>query len=169
MNELAGQPFFFEDFFVGQEQRSLPYAVGKAEIIEFARKWDPQPFHIDEAIAEKSFFGGLTCCSAHIFSIFCAISQKWESGVIQQPLASLGFDQMRMLKPLYVNDSVVVVTTAHPLARLELDGAVNDELQLANVLLRQRLLLFQKLDLKKVLLKLQLLVFLFYLNLLLNQ
>lgn len=117
MSDLTGQPFYFEDYFVGQEQRSVPYTVGKEEIIEFALKWDPQPFHIDEEVAAKSFFGGLTCCSAHIFSIFCAISQKWECGAIQQPLASLGFDQMRMLKPLYVNDSVVVVTTAEEVRR----------------------------------------------------
>ncbi|MGI9288080.1 MAG: MaoC/PaaZ C-terminal domain-containing protein [Pseudomonadales bacterium] len=111
MSKMRGEPFYFEDYTIGQQHRSISYTVDKQEIIDFAKQWDPQPFHIDEEVAIESIFGGLTCCSAHIFSIFCAISQQWESGAVQQPLASLGFDQLRMLKPVYAGDTLVNIAT----------------------------------------------------------
>ena len=80
------------------------------EIIEFASKWDPQPWHIDEEAAKASFFGGLTACSAHIFSIFCITSPRWQNGRAQQAIASLGFDELRMLKPVYAGDTLRCVT-----------------------------------------------------------
>jgi len=54
------EAFYFEDFFVGQ----LFYSAGSAkvsaeEIKEFGQKYDPQPFHLDEAAGEGSFFKGL--------------------------------------------------------------------------------------------------------------
>ena len=103
---MSGKAVYFEDCTVGDQHRSITLSVDKAEIIEFASKWDPQPWHIDEELAKQSMFGGLTACSAHIFSLFCVVSQQWENGELQQVLASLGFDEMRMLKPLYAGDKV---------------------------------------------------------------
>ena len=76
------------------------------EIIEFASKWDPQPWHIDEEMAKASMFGGLTACSAHIFSIFCITSQRWKNGGQMQALAGLGFDELRMHMPVFAGDTV---------------------------------------------------------------
>ena len=50
---------YFEDFRVGQVIELGSCTVSKDEIIAFARKFDPQPFHIDEAAAERSIYGGL--------------------------------------------------------------------------------------------------------------
>lgn len=108
---MSGNAVYFEDCAVGDQHRSITMTVDKSEIIEFATKWDPQPWHIDEALAEQSMFGGLTACSAHIFSLFCVVSPQWESGETQQVLASLGFDEMRMLKPLYAGDSIYCLNT----------------------------------------------------------
>ena len=104
--DKSGEPFYFEDFEVGQKHPSHCYTVSKEEIIQFAKRWDPQPFHVDEAAAKASLFGGLTACSAHVFSIFCHMSQNWESGRVQQALASFGFDEMRMHKPVYAGDTL---------------------------------------------------------------
>ncbi len=112
---LQGKPFYFDDHIVGAEHAAGAYSVTAQEIIEFAGKWDPQPWHVDETVAKASHFGGLTACSAHIFSIFCITSQRWESGVVQQALAGLGFDEMRMHKPVYAGDTlrcVSVIDTA---------------------------------------------------------
>ncbi len=109
-SELAGKPFYFEQYRVGDSFRTASHTVDRDEIISFARQWDPQPWHTDETAAKASVFGGLTACSAHIFSIFCIITPKWENGAIQQPVASLGFDEMRMLKPLYAGDTVHCVS-----------------------------------------------------------
>ncbi len=51
---------YFEDFYVGQKFNSVStYMVTAAEIKEFGQKYDPQPFHLDEAAGEASFFHGL--------------------------------------------------------------------------------------------------------------
>ena len=52
----------FESFKVGQKQNFGAYKVTKNEIIEFAKKYDPQFFHLDEEAAKSSLFGGL-CAS----------------------------------------------------------------------------------------------------------
>ena len=80
------------------------------ERISFARRWDPQPWHVDEAQAKASFFGGLTACSAHIFAIYCITSPQWQNGCRQQAIASLGFDELRMLRPVYAGDTLRCVT-----------------------------------------------------------
>jgi acyl dehydratase len=112
---LQGKPFYFDDHIVGAEHAAGTYSVTAQEIIEIAGKWDPQPWHVDENVAKASHFGGLTACSAHIFSIFCITSQRWESGVLQQAIAGLGFDEMRMHKPVYAGDTlrcISVIDTA---------------------------------------------------------
>lgn len=109
--DWAGQPFYFENYQVGDCYPTVSHQVSKEAVIAFARQWDPQPWHIDEAAARDSLFGGLTACSAHVFSIFSSISPQWRNGAIQQPLASLGFDQMRMLRPVYAGDTVHCVST----------------------------------------------------------
>jgi len=101
---LQGKPFYFDDCVVGAEHHGASHTVSAREIIEFARMWDPQPWHIDEDSARTSHFGALTACSAHIFSIFCITSQRWQSGAVQQAIAGLGFDEMRMHQPVFAGD-----------------------------------------------------------------
>ena len=50
---------YFEDLVVGRETEFGSYEVTREEVLEFARKYDPQPFHIDESAGESSFFKGL--------------------------------------------------------------------------------------------------------------
>ena len=101
---MPQKKYFLEDHIEGDVIQCGTYEVTKAEVIEFAQTWDPQPWHIDEEAAKASFFGGLTACSAHIFSMYCVTSPRWQNGAVQQAVASLGFDEMRMLKPVYVGD-----------------------------------------------------------------
>ncbi len=56
---------YFEDFFVGQKFGSGRLRVGADEIKAFAATYDPQPFHMDEAAAKESFFGGLAASGWH--------------------------------------------------------------------------------------------------------
>ena len=54
------QELYFEDFYIGQKFASVGGAkVTAEEIKEFGQKYDPQPFHLDEAAGEGSFFKGL--------------------------------------------------------------------------------------------------------------
>jgi len=105
-----GKPLYFDDCVVGDEHPAGVHAVTAEAIIDFASTWDPQPWHVDEAAARASPFGGLTACSAHIFSIFCITSQRWQSGVVQQAIAGLGFDEMRMHRPVYAGDTLRCIT-----------------------------------------------------------
>ncbi len=60
---------YYDDLPVGYESLVGEYSLGADEVIEFARRWDPQPFHVDEAAARDSIYGGLTASSLHLFAI----------------------------------------------------------------------------------------------------
>src|SRR5262249_40188498 len=84
---------YFEDFEVGESSKAGPYLVSKAEIIQFAKQYDPRPFHSDEEAAARSIFGGLSASAAHAFAIFIFLTSK-----VQPPhrvLAGLGHDELR--------------------------------------------------------------------------
>lgn len=108
----VGRPktFYLEDHIEGASIECGSYDVTAEEVIAFATQWDPQPWHVDEEAAKASFFGSLTACSAHIFAIYSIISPQWQNGAVQQAIASLGFDEMRMHKPVYAGDRLRCVT-----------------------------------------------------------
>ncbi|TCZ52918.1 MaoC family dehydratase [Roseicella aquatilis] len=58
-----------EDFAPGQVFRSPTYAVTEAEILDYARRYDPQPFHLEDAAARGTLFGGLAASGWHTASI----------------------------------------------------------------------------------------------------
>jgi acyl dehydratase len=96
---------YFEDIEVGQKRiKSLTYQVKKEEIIEFARHWDPRSFHIDEAAAVSSVFGGLVACSAHIFSILSWFGTHGNRRTAS--MAALGFDELHMRHPVRPDDTL---------------------------------------------------------------
>ena len=95
---------YFEDFAIGDLCESPSYVVSKQEVMQFAGEWDPQPFHIDEEFARQTMFGGVIACSAHIFAIFCKLSNQIEPR--SAALAGLGFDEVRIPRPLRAGDTV---------------------------------------------------------------
>src|ERR1041384_2721895 len=56
---------YFEDFKVGDRFTSAGLTMTETAIIDFARQWDPQPFHIDAEFARKWTFGGLIASGLH--------------------------------------------------------------------------------------------------------
>ena len=67
---------FFDDIEVGAVRTVGEYRVPEPEIIEFALKWDPQPFHTDAEAARATQFGGITASSAHVFCIVSALFNR---------------------------------------------------------------------------------------------
>ena len=61
--------FYFEDFTVGDKHTVGEYLLEKDEMIAWALKWDPEPFHIDEDLAKKTVYGGLTASGSHVNAI----------------------------------------------------------------------------------------------------
>jgi acyl dehydratase len=98
---------YFEDVEVGETTRFGRYEVTREEIIEYARQFDPQPFHLDEEAARASMFGGLIASGWHTGAMFIRmvcdgmVSTAATSG-------SMGFDDLRWLKPVRPGDVLSV-------------------------------------------------------------
>src|ERR1700747_3457364 len=65
--EKAG--LYLDDFQVGQHFRSGSHSVDEEQIRTFAKQFDPQPFHLDDAAGKTSFFGGLVASGWHTAAI----------------------------------------------------------------------------------------------------
>jgi len=63
------QYLYLEDLRVGMVFESGEYTVDADQIREFARHYDPQPFHLDEEAAKGTFFGGLAASGWHTAAI----------------------------------------------------------------------------------------------------
>ena len=61
---------YFEDFAEGQVYDLGEARVSEQEMVEFARKYDPQSFHVDPAAAQSSIFGGLIASGWHTGSMY---------------------------------------------------------------------------------------------------
>ena len=64
-----GPPVYLEDLTLGQRFTSTTFALDMAKINAFAGQFDPQPFHVDEAAAVNTFFGGLAASGWHTAAI----------------------------------------------------------------------------------------------------
>ena len=64
---------YFEDITIGEIQKAGPYDLTEADIIEFAERWDPWPYHTDVLEANASAFGGLTASGVHKICISCRL------------------------------------------------------------------------------------------------
>ena len=67
---------YLEDFTVGQRFISTDHALDAAQIKAFAAQFDPQPFHLDETLAEESFFHGLAASGWHTAAITMSLLVK---------------------------------------------------------------------------------------------
>jgi acyl dehydratase len=67
--EDVGHNFFLEDLSVGQTFTSRTHTLDAAHIKAFAAEFDPQPFHLDEAAAQTTFFSGLAASGWHTAAI----------------------------------------------------------------------------------------------------
>jgi acyl dehydratase len=101
---------FYEDLEVGATKTSGSRPVSAEEIIEFARQFDPQPFHLDPVAAERSVFGGLVASGFHTAAVMMSLSVK--HGIVERGfLFSPGFDDMRWQKPVRPGDLLHVKST----------------------------------------------------------
>ena len=105
MSLSPNQELYFEDFYVGQKFASIgAYKVTAAEIKEFGQKYDPQPFHLDEAAGEGSFFKGLAASgwlTAAIVMRLRVQSLKVFGGMI-----GAGVEEMRWTEPVRPGDAI---------------------------------------------------------------
>ena len=93
---------YFDDIPVGYVSDIGEYRVTREEIIEIAQRWDPQPFHIDEAAARKSVFGGLVASSVHLFAICTRLFFDHKDRI--QVVAMLSKDRIQLPNPVRPGD-----------------------------------------------------------------
>jgi acyl dehydratase len=99
---------YFEDLEVGAETYFGSYEVTREEVLEFARKYDPQPFHISDEEAAKTHFGRIAASGWHTAAMTMAVIARHVVGEKQAGLGSPGIDELRWLKPVYPGDTLHV-------------------------------------------------------------
>ena len=101
---------YWEDFQVGSVREFGQMTVSREAVLDFARQFDPQPFHLDDAAAEASLFGQLSASGWHT----CAMTMRMMCDDYLLDAASLGspgIDQLRWLKPVCPGDTLSVRLT----------------------------------------------------------
>ena len=99
---------FFEDFAVGDTFESPhPYRVTAEAIKSYAAQWDPMPYHLDEEQAKQTVVGQLFAPSMFTLSVSTKLTH--DTGYYEiSTVAGLGIDEVRMSKPVLVEDQLRV-------------------------------------------------------------
>jgi acyl dehydratase len=94
---------WFEDFRVGDVAEVGPVTVTEDEIVEFASRFDPQPFHVDTEAAKETMYGGLIASGWHTTALFMGMFVR---GVLldSASLGSPGVEEIRWLAPVRPGD-----------------------------------------------------------------
>jgi acyl dehydratase len=99
---------YFEDFTVGDRVATAGVTLTENEMIDFARRYDPQPVHIDAEAAKGSIFGGLV--GSGFLTMAITFRLFYETGALGNAnLGSPGFEEVRFLKPVRPGDTLRAV------------------------------------------------------------
>ena len=101
---------YFDDIEVGTKRSFGRYEVTREEVLEFARKYDPQPFHLSDEAAARTHFGKLAASGWHTTAMTMSMLV---ASMEEQPQASLGaagIDELRWLRPVFPGDVLRVET-----------------------------------------------------------
>ena len=111
---------FWDDIVVGEHIPLGDFTFTADGIKAFARRFDPQPFHVDEAAAARSHFGALCASGWHTASVWMRLmveyqrraddAQRARGEAIAALGPSPGFRELKWLKPVYVGDTVTYAT-----------------------------------------------------------
>ncbi|MFZ6844908.1 MaoC family dehydratase [Undibacterium sp. RuTC16W] len=99
--------WYFEDFIPGSVIELGQRTLGEAEIIDFARQFDPQPFHIDKEAAAHSIFGGVIASGWHTCGI---IMRMVVDGFLNDSasMGSPGLEEVRWILPVRPGDTLTI-------------------------------------------------------------
>ncbi|MFH6786096.1 MULTISPECIES: MaoC family dehydratase [Methylobacterium] len=96
---------YLDDLAPGQVYRSGQATVSEADIVDFAKRFDPQPFHLDAGAAKGTFFGGLAASGWHTASLTMRLlvdsELRLHGGII-----GAGMDELRWPRPLRPGDTI---------------------------------------------------------------
>jgi acyl dehydratase len=111
---------FWEDIVVGERAEIGSHTFTTDAIKAFARAFDPQPFHLDEAAAARSHFGALCASGWHTASVWMRLMVDYQNRedaarrARGEAVATLGpspgFRELKWQKPVYVGDTITYAT-----------------------------------------------------------
>lgn len=101
---------YFDEFYKGQQYRLKPITFTLEDIVHFARRYDAQRIHTDEAFAEKGPFRGIIASGYHTMSV---VWSRWiEADILgDASMGGPGLDQVRWLHPVRPNDTLHTTVT----------------------------------------------------------
>lgn len=112
--------FYFEDLVVGAVVELGSHVFAREEIVDFARRYDPQPFHLDDAAGSASLFGGLAASGWHTTAVWLrhmVDARNREADMMrlrgERPARygpSPGFEQLKWVKPVFPGDAIRFTT-----------------------------------------------------------
>ena len=126
---------YWEDMKVGAETLFGHYDVTREEVLEFARKYDPQPVHLSDEEAAKTHFGRIAASGWHSCAMTMAVIARHVVDSGQAGLGSPGVDELRWLKPVYPGDRLTVrgrIIAATPSRSKPHIGVVRTETEVTN-------------------------------------
>ena len=95
---------YFEDLEIGTRHSFGRYEVTREEVLDFARKYDPQPFHLSDEAAAETHFGRLAASGWHTCAMTMAMLVKHFEATPQAGLGAAGVDELRWLRPVFPGD-----------------------------------------------------------------
>ncbi|MGE4322660.1 MAG: MaoC family dehydratase [Sphingobium sp.] len=96
---------YLEDFAVGQRFGAGGRLVERDEVIAFAERYDPQPFHLSDEGAADTYFGRLAASGWQTCAMTMGLMlSAWGGGTNRASLGSPGVDELRWLRPVYPGD-----------------------------------------------------------------
>ena len=102
--------YWWEDFKVGEVSEMGRRTVTKSEVIAFAQQFDPQSFHVDEAAAKQSMYGGLIASGWH--TVAMVMRMMCDNYLLDSAsLGSPGVDHVKWLKPVRPGDTIRAMRT----------------------------------------------------------
>ena len=99
---------YWEDMVVGTSREFGHYDVTREEVLEFARKYDPQPFHLSDEAAAKTHFGKIAASGWHTAAMSMRVIVDALGQEPQASLGSPGVDELRWIKPVYPGDRLTI-------------------------------------------------------------
>ncbi len=97
---------YYEDIQINVVQKYGSYKVTREEVIDFASKYDPQAFHLDEDAAAKTHFGRLSASGWHSAAMMMRMMVDHMNANKQAGLGSPGVENLRWIKPVYPGDTI---------------------------------------------------------------
>ncbi len=101
---------YFEDYVPGAVHEFGPIKADKSEMLDFARRYDPQSFHIDEEAAQKSIYSGIIASGWFTCSLMMRLYVDYYVSTVAS-LGSPGIDELRWIIPLRPDDELAVRAT----------------------------------------------------------